>query len=228
MENERLRCNPYLLVDRDSAVLFDPGSIPDFPLMMRKVLDIIDPTMIELVVVHHQDPDVAGSLAVLEDVVGRSDLKVAAHTNTARLIQHLGFNAEILAVDKMDYRYELSTGDVLEFVWTPYAHSPGAIATWHASTRTLFSSDIFGAIDTSGDLFDMTGYPEAMAPFHQAYMPSGQVLRRALSNLDGFDIERILPQHGNVLEGEHIGTAMEYLKALPCGIDLLDGDGDVA
>lgn len=221
-ENERLRCNPYLLVDRNCAVLIDPGSIPDFPLMMRKVIDVVDPSCIELVVVQHQDPDVAGCMAVLEDVVGRSDLKIAAHINTSRLIQHLGFATEITAVDRTGYSITLSSGDKLDFIWTPYAHSPGAIVTWHAATQTLFSSDIFGAIDTQRDLFDTSDYPEAMRAWHQAYMPSNDVLRRAIARFEHLPIRRILPQHGNVLEGDQVSMAIDYLKELPCGLDLLD------
>ncbi len=219
-ESSRLRCNPYLLVDRDCAVLFDPGSIPDFPLMMRKVLDIIDPALIELVVVHHQDPDVAGCLPVLEDVIGRADLRIAAHVNTKRLIRHLGFSAEIEDFEGERMDHTLSSGDRLEFLATPFTHSPGAMVTWHPGTGTLFSSDLFGAIDTAGDLFDMTGYPEAMQTFHQAYMPSNHVLRHSLDLLKQLPIQRILPQHGNVLEGKWVGEAFAYLEELPCGLDL--------
>ncbi len=37
-EGGRLRCNPYLLIDGrgQDVILFDPGSIPDFPKIMRK------------------------------------------------------------------------------------------------------------------------------------------------------------------------------------------------
>lgn len=220
-EGGRLRCNPYLLVDRDSAVLFDPGSIPDFPVMMRKVIDIVDPARIELVVVQHQDPDVAGCLPVLVDVIGRADLRVAAHSNTCRLIQHLGFEAEMIAVDRIGYHYTLASGDRLEFIFTPYAHSPGAIVTWHPASRSLFTSDIFGAIDAPGDLFDASGYPEAMRSFHEAYMPSNEVLRRAIARFEHLPIRRILPQHGNIIEEEHVQPCIDFLKGLPCGLDLL-------
>ena len=220
-ESERLRCNPYLMVDGDCAVLFDPGSIPDFPLMMRKTIDIVDPSRIELVVVHHQDPDVAGSLPVLEDVVGRADMRVVSHINTHRLIRHLGHNSTPIVFDGATLTHELSTGDHLEFIWTPYAHSPGAMVTWHETTGTLFSGDIFGAIEAPGDLFDPSGYPEAMASFHQAYMPSNEVLRGALARFEHLPIQRILPQHGNVIEGSAVKEALDYLKDLPCGLDLL-------
>ncbi len=33
-----LHCNPYLIVDRDEAVVIDGGSRPDFPTVMMKIL----------------------------------------------------------------------------------------------------------------------------------------------------------------------------------------------
>jgi flavorubredoxin len=61
-----------------------------------------------------------------------------------------------------------------------------------------------------------------MASFHQAYMPSNQVLKKCLEKIEKLDIDRILPQHGSVIEGGDIAVAIDYLKALPCGIDLME------
>lgn len=219
-----LRCNPYLIVDGDSAVLIDPGSLPDFPVMMRKVIDIVDPGMIELVVLGHQDPDVGSCIAVLEDVIGRSDLKVAAHTHTHRLIQHFGFVAEPFRVDENGDQITLKNGESLRFVHTPYAHAPGAIATYHSATRTMFTSDLFGGLSTiEDDLFKATGFPASMDLFHQAYMPSSMVLRFSLDRLRKFPIDRICPQHGCIIEGDLVNVAFEHLAKLPCGIDLMVG-----
>jgi len=35
-----------------------------------------------------------------------------------------------------------------------------------------------------------------------------------------WEIERILPQHGSVIEGDRVQRAFDHLRALPCGIDL--------
>ena len=44
-EKAHLHCNPYLLIDGDGkdteAVLLDPGSLTDFPKVMRKVLELV-------------------------------------------------------------------------------------------------------------------------------------------------------------------------------------------
>ena len=220
-ETTSLHCNPYILLDEADVVLFDPGSIPDFPVVMRKVIDLVSPEAITWIVVSHQDPDVCGNLAVVEDVVGHDKLRIAAHTNTIRLINHLGLNSELYAVDENELTLELESGRTFDFLPVPFLHSPGAIATIDRKTRSLFSGDVFGAVSKDWTLFAGDGFPGNMDSFHQAYMPSNQVLRTALEKIERLDIERILPQHGSVIEGDQIRLAIDHLKDLPCGIDLI-------
>jgi flavorubredoxin len=222
-EGGRLRCNPYLLIDGrgDDVILFDPGSIPDFPKIMRKVIDLVPPQNITGIIVSHQDPDVCGNLAVIEDIVENPDLRIYAHLNTIRLIAHLGLLGKLYDVAEMDNRLTLSSGRVLEFIPMLYLHSPGAIATYDTQTKSLFSGDVFGAIGSKSELFSRNNFPESMDSFHQAYMPSNSVLRPVMEKLAGMQIERILPQHGAVLEGDDVAVAIQHLRTLPCGIDLI-------
>jgi len=217
----RLHCNPYLMIDGDDVILFDPGSIPDFPKVMRKVIDLVNPERITHIVASHQDPDVCGNLAVVEDVIRNPDLKICAHLNTVRLIQHLGLHSEFYVVEENDYSLTLRSGRRLEFIYMPYLHAPGAIATLDTRSGTLFSGDVFGALSESDNLFDTSGFPQSMDSFHQAYMPSNTVLRKGMERLERYDIQTILPQHGSVIEGENVRIAMDHLKALRCGSDLL-------
>ncbi len=145
----RLACTviPDLLLDEDEAVLIDPGSIPDFPIIMRKVIDVTDPSAISHLVASHQDPDVCGNLAVVEDVIDRDDLRIVAHRNTVRLIRHLGLRSEFYYVDDRNFQLVVNSGRVLEFMFTPFLHSPGAMVTYDPKTGSLFSGDIFGAIN---------------------------------------------------------------------------------
>ncbi len=224
-ETTRLQCNPYILRDEHEVVFFDPGSIPDFPKIMRKVIDVVNPSEISLIVVSHQDPDVCGNLAVVEDVIDNPELRIATHTNTARLISHLGLRSPITRVDRQDNRVELRGGRVLEFIHLPYLHSPGAMATYDRKTGFLFSGDLFGALSKDDDLFSTRGFPSSLDSFHQAYMPSNACLQRGLSRLDPLEIRAILPQHGSVIEGDNVARAFEHLRALSCGEDLLASDG---
>jgi flavorubredoxin len=221
-QQAHLHCNPYLLMDDEDNVLFDPGSIPHFPIVMRKVIDLVNPADITTVIAAHQDPDVCGNLAVLEDVINRPDLDVVAHINTVRLIRHYGVHSNFYAVNEHDYKLTLKSGRVLEFLFTPYLHSPGAIMTYDPKTRSLFTSDVFGAIGEEWSLFAKGDYLHAMKAWHQTYMPSKQILGACMRRLKKLDIDRILPQHGSVLEGDQVQAAIDYLMELPCGIDLIE------
>jgi len=217
-----LQCNTYLLLDEREAVLVDPGSIPDFPVVMRKVIDLVNPSEISTIIAHHQDPDVCGCLPVMEDIIDRNDLLIVAQTHSKRLIGYLGTQSEFYQVDRNDYRLTLKSGRVLEFMFTPFLHSPGAIVTYDAKTRTLFSSDIFGALPAKEpNLFAGDDFLELMEPWHQAYMPSNAILKGCLETIEKrWRINRILPQHGVIIEGNDVGRAFAHLEQLPCGMDL--------
>jgi len=221
-EKAHLHCNPYLIIDEEDIVLIDPGSIPHFPIVMRKVMELVNPEDISYVIAQHQDPDVCGNLAVVEDVINRNDLKIVAHSNCERLIRHLGLRSDFYTVDKNDYSLTLKSGRRLEFLFTPYLHSPGAIATYDVKTRSLFTSDIFAAISQDWSLFAEGDFLTPMEPFHQKYVPSNQILRNCMERFEKMDLDRILPQHGSILEGTDIHKAIAHLKELPCGIDLFE------
>ncbi len=217
-----LHCNPFILIDEEDVVLFDPGSIPHFPIIMRKVIDLVNPKEISVIVTSHEDPDVCGNLAVVEDIVGRKDLKIALHGHAVRFVRHYGVQAQFYEVEKQNFTLTLKSGRQLEFLFVPYLHSPGAIMTYDPKTRSLFTGDVFGAISTDWSLFADKNFLEPMKAFHQIYMPSHRVLTQCMERLETMEIDRILPQHGSVLEGEKVKIAIQFLKGLPCGVDCLE------
>lgn len=219
-EDANLHCNPYLLIDEDECILIDPGSIPHFPIVARKIIDLVNPNRISAIVLSHQDPDVSGNLAVMEDIIGRDDLKIVAHSNSIRLIRHYGLSSQFYAVDKHNYQLVLESGRKIQFQFTPFLHSPGAITTYDCSSKSLFSADIFGAVSQDWRLFATKDFTSPMGVFHQLYMPSNRILKSCMEKFEQMDITRILPQHGSVLEGDQVQEVIDYLKQLPCGFDL--------
>jgi len=217
-----LHCNPYLMIDGLDVILFDPGSIPHFPIVMRKIIDLIHPETITHIIASHQDPDICGNLPIMEDLINNPDLLIVTESQCVRLIHHYGINSGYYKVDKNNNILTLKSGRVFEFIPTPYLHSPFAMMTFDTKTKTLFSSDIFGTITKDWGLFkEVTSTFEAMKSWHQTIMPSRVILKRCMERLEKINIERILPQHGSIIEGkEAVNAAIAFLKDLPCGIDL--------
>lgn len=219
-QNTNLHCNPYLLIDKDESILFDPGSIPHFPTVMRKIIELVNLEKISTIVISHQDPDVCGNLALLEDVLDHTSLKLVAHTNTIRLINFYGLHSRFYPVDKHDFQLSLKSNRILKFLFRPYMHSPGTIVTYDPKSKSLFTGDIFGALSEKWSLFRKNDFLEPMNDWHQQYMPNHELLKNCMELFEKLEIDRILPQHGSVLVGKQVSTAINHLKRLSCGVDL--------
>jgi flavorubredoxin len=168
---------------------------------------------------------------VFEEVIARDDLRIACHRRAGTFIRYYGVQSELYHVDAHNYRLPLASGRVLEFAYTPYLHSPGAIVTFDTITRTLFTSDIFGSFSDVGrgatgawELVATEAYLDRMAGFHCSYMPRGAFLQTALDRIERFGAATIAPQHGSVVQGELVARAIGRLRELEVG-QALDEQG---
>ncbi|MBU0574351.1 MAG: MBL fold metallo-hydrolase [Candidatus Margulisiibacteriota bacterium] len=211
-------CNPYLIVDHDEAILIEPGSVPHFPIVARKVISVIDPKKISYILLSHQDPDLAGSLPVFEDLINNPELKIVTSERASFLISFYGIRSPYYLVDKNDLKLKLKSGRELTFILTPYLHSPAAFVTYDTKSRILFSGDLFGAFSDSWELYAKDSYNNDMKKFHVPYMPSNDVLASAMKNIEKLDIEMIAPQHGSIIKKDLVKSSIGFLKDLKCGV----------
>lgn len=218
-ESAGLRCNPYLLVDGDEAVLIDPGSVPHYPLVHSKVVSVISPRRITSIIVHHQDPDLCASIPRFEEIIG-GNLQIVTHARAAILIAHYGTRSPFYYVDQNDWKLTLASGRTLRFIFAPYLHFPGAFMTYDEKTGILFSGDIFGALSFDWNLYANEYYIEAMKAFHENYMPSREILASAMKKVKRLDVKMIAPQHGSIIR-ENIDDHITALETLECGDYLL-------
>lgn len=58
-------------------------------------------------------------------------------------------------------------------------------------------------------------------PFHVFYMASNRAIRGYIDKIAPFPVKGILPQHGSIIPEEFVRKALEGLRELPAGIDLL-------
>ncbi len=222
LPNDPFQCHVYLLEQGDQSVLFDPGSVLTFRHTLRKIEQVVPFSHIRYFVAHHQDPDITGALPLIDQMVSRDDAVLVTHWRAAALLKHLGLrNLPFWQVEDHDWRLPL-LDRTLSFVFTPYAHFPGAFTTFDPLPGALLSSDLFGGF-TEGFQLVAPGeaYFEQLRPFHEHYIPSRDVLLHALERLKRLPIEVILPQHGSIIPPDLVEFMMTRLSELDCGLYLL-------
>ncbi len=223
-----LRSNAYLIKDESNdtveVILIDPGSVPDFPVILKKILQVCELKDIKYIILHHQDPDICASVPKIEELVYNigGSIKIVTHSRAWFLIPFYGVRSEFYLIDFKGWKLELKSGRVLRFIFTPYLHFPGAFVTYDVKTKTLFSSDLFGGISYEFKLYADEWYKEAVKAFHEHYMSHEDHLRFAMEKLEKiykkYGIKRICPQHGSIIEGENkVYEYIQLLKNITCG-----------
>ncbi len=222
--NDPFQCHVYLIRNGTESILIDPGSMITFPVVLEKIFKLTTLRNIKYIIMHHQDPDIVGCYSTLESLFPKNHERyVVTHWRTKTLLKHYMWKTPFYLIDRHDWK--LKAGDrELEFVFTPYAHFPGAFCTFDRKTRVLFSSDIFGAISDKFFLFavDDEEYYRGVELFHKHYMPSSVILNYALDRIQEKNPEIIAPQHGSIIKREMINNVIMRLRNIDCGLFLLD------
>ncbi|MDK9692676.1 MAG: ATP-binding protein [Sulfurimonas sp.] len=218
LKNDPFQCHPYLIKNADESILIDPGSMLEFDETIRKIKTLISMSDIKYIVLHHQDPDLAAAVPEIEKLINRDDLLIVTHSRMSLLVKHYLIKSSYYEIDKCENTLVTSTGLKLDFLTTPYCHSPGAFVSYEPSSKVLFSGDIFGGIEESWDFYADESYFTKAKLFHQEYMPSKDIFNYALGKIEKLDIELIAPQHGSIIEKKYISKLIEDMKNLDCGL----------
>jgi len=221
--DDPFQCHVYLIKNGENSILIDPGSMITFPVVLEKLTSLISLKDIKYIIMHHQDPDIVGCYSTLEKIMPKGERYIVTHWRTEMLLKHYMWETPFYLIDANDWKLKAGERE-LEFVFTPYAHFPGAFCTYDKKTGILFSSDLFGGLTDEFSLYakDVDSYFESAKPFHKHYMPSKEVLHHALKQVSKKRPYMIAPQHGSIIKKEFIEPLIEKLKDLECGLYLLD------
>ena len=223
-QDSAFRCNSYLVVEGQEYVIVDPGGRDAFDFIKERVAQIIDPGAISAMILCHQDPDVAGSMGNWLDL--NPGMKVITSSRTNILLPHFGAANYTFFNIEDDHEYLFATGKRLQFIESPFLHSPGAFTTLDECPGFLFSGDIWAAVDMDWRLVveDFHHHEMKLNLFHLDYMASNVAARGFVDRLRGITINAILPQHGSIIPGKFVARALDYLYSLRCGTDLIYPD----
>lgn len=213
-----IRCNPYLVVDNQAAVLIDPGSPLDFEAVYHNVLQIVSIEQLKYIVLQHQDPDLCASTPCFEQRGFRGE--IVTHWRTVPLVSFYDIKSPFYIINEHQWRLTFGQNRTLEFVAAPYLHFPGSVVSYDTSSKVLFSSDLFGTFGRQvpfyADEWRNCGYIDAMCNFHEHYMPANSILRPVMEKLLRMEISLIAPQHGSVIR-QDIPRYIVALRELECG-----------
>ncbi|MEA2110727.1 MAG: ATP-binding protein [Campylobacterota bacterium] len=218
LENDPFQCHPYLIENGNESILVDPGSMLEFDAVVKKVNSITNLGNIKYIILHHQDPDLCASVPDLEKLINRDDLQIITHSRMTPLIKHYLTTSSYYEIDKHELELITQNGYTLEFLTTPYCHSPGAFVSYDPASSVLFSGDIFGGIDESWEFFAKDDYFEKAKQFHAEYMPSKDIFNYALKKIEALNLELIAPQHGSIIQKPYISGLIAQMKNLDCGL----------
>jgi signal transduction histidine kinase len=222
LENDPFQCHPYFIENGDESILIDPGSMIEFDETIKKVKSLCDLKSIKYIILHHQDPDLAAAVPEIEKLIDRDDLLIVTHSRMSVLVKHYLIKSNYYEIDKNDNKLITPNGYRLDFLTTPYCHSPGAFVSYEPETKTLFSGDIFGGIEESWEFYADETYFEKAKQFHEEYMPSKDIFNYALDKIENLDINIIAPQHGSIIEKKYIANLIKDMKNLDCGLYIED------
>jgi flavorubredoxin len=219
------RCNVYLIVDGHRVILVDPGNRSFFPAVREALQRALgNERAVTDIILCHQDPDVAASMVDWLDVDPK--IRILTSPRSHVLLPHYGRNDYTYYDICVQPELALPSGARLQFIEAPFLHFSGAFTTYDSATHALFSGDIWAALDLEWQLVvdDFEEHIAKMDLFHLDYMACNLAARGFVRNLMGLDIRSILPQHGSIISGEHVPRALDYLKNLQCGVDLIYAD----
>ena len=200
--------NSYVIMDEKVAILdtVDPCKTE---VWLKNLAQVLGDRQPDYLVVHHMEPDHAGSVAQLTQRYPQ--MQIVGNAKTFPMIR------QFTGVDYTDRAMVVKEGDVVElgqhsltFFMAPMVHWPEVMVSYEAKEKILFSADGFGRF---GDGNPETQWVEEARRYYLnivgKYGPQVQAL---LKKAAGLDIATVAPLHGPVLTGDAIGVALEKYK----------------
>lgn len=195
---EGVSYNSYLILD-EKVALMDTVDKRGMEEWEKKLLAALDGRKVDYLVVHHLEPDHAGSIARLVELF--PDVTLVGSAKTFQMMpQFFDFDLEgrTMAVAEED---TLSLGEhTLTFLMAPMVHWPEVMVSYESREKILFSADGFGKF---GALSLTEGEDDWACEARRYYFnivgKYGAPVQGLLKKAAGLDIAMICPLHGPIL-----------------------------
>lgn len=211
--------NQYMIVNKESAILLDPGGIELFSAMLGCVVKEVPIDHIVHLFASHQDPDIISSLGLWDKALSSATLH--SPWLWEGFIRHFGMESiKFSPIPDEGSTLNLS-GIEIQFIPAHYMHSSGNFSLYDPEAKILMSGDIGAALDKQEAPFfveDFDAHIPKMEYFHRRWMPSNKAKQQWIERVSSLDIDMMCPQHGGIFQGDDIKRFLEWLDQLDVGI----------
>lgn len=199
---EGVSYNSYVILDEKTAVMdtVDKRGMAEWE---ARLLEELNGRAVDYLVIHHLEPDHAGSIARLVELFPEVTLVGNAKT-FAMLPQFFELDPEVktLVVKEGD---SLSLGThTLSFYMAPMVHWPEVMVSYESSEKVLFSADGFGKFGALEKTEGEDWACEARRYYFNIVGKYGAPVQGLLKKAATLDIACICPLHGPILK-ENLG-----------------------
>lgn len=190
--------NSYLILD-DKVAIMDAVDIRKADIWLQNLEKALDGRIPNYLVIHHMEPDHAGSVA--EVLSKYPDIKIVATAKSMQMLPQFFDGIDFSNKDTMMSVGEsdtLSLGECkLRFFMAPMVHWPEVMVSYEMTTKTLFSADAFGKFGALSH--DEEWACEARRYYFNICGKYGAPVQSLLRKVVALDIAAIYPLHGPML-----------------------------
>lgn len=189
--------NSYVIIDEKIAVM-DTVDKRGMVQWEEKLLNVLEGRKVDYLIIHHLEPDHAGSIKRLIELY--PDITLVGNVKTFSMLpQFFDFDVEV-KVHVVKENDILSLGaHELKFIMSPMVHWPEVMVSYDIKDKILFSADGFGKFGALGLTKDKEWVCEARRYYFNIVGKYGVSVQTLLKKVSGLEINIICPLHGPVL-----------------------------
>ena len=197
--------NSYFVKGEEKVALFDTVKAPYFDDYLKKIEGLVSIDKIDYLIVHHTEPDHAGSIEKLIKL--NHNLTIIASAVAIRYLRNIvNIDFKSQAV-KMNDELDLG-GRTLKFISAPNLHWPDTIYSYLVEEEILFTCDSFGSHYAFDEVLmsklpasKNEDYMDALLNYYNPiFAPFKTYVLKAIASLSNYKIKMICPGHGPVLD----------------------------
>ena len=194
---EGVSYNSYVILDKMVAVMDTVDKRGQLE-WEEKLLRVLNGRTVDFLIIHHMEPDHAGSMARLVELFPEMIL-VGNAKALAMLPQFFELPLEVhtLTVKEGD---RLALGEhTLHFYMAPMVHWPEVMVSYESKEQVLFSADAFGKFGALSLTEEVGWACEARRYYFNIVGKYGAAVQSLLKKIEGLNIQCICPLHGPVI-----------------------------